>query len=324
MTVLVGDIGATRARLGLARRDGGRPRVRERREYASAEFAGPGAVVRRYLEAISERPERGVIAVAAPIVGNRARFANLDWEVERAGLSRSVGTDDVHLLNDLEAVGHALPLLGEDDLAEVVPGEPEPGGAAAVLGAGSGLGHAFVTRRAGEEQVHSSEAAHVDFGPRTPTQEALLRWLREEYGRGSYERVVSGPGVVDAYRFLVTTGRAEERPGTLARFETQDPAVVVSRRGLEGSDPACRRALELFGEVYGAQAGNFALVVQATGGVFLGGGITPKVLPVLRGDGFREAFVDKGKMSWLVERTPVHAITETDAGLLGAARLALR
>lgn len=323
MSVLAGDIGATRARLGLARREGGRPRIRNRAEYASADFSGLGEVVRRYLDEVGSPPDRAVLAVAAPVVGGRARFANLDWTVERGELSRATGIDDVRLLNDFEAVCHALSVLGAEDVVEVVPGAADPGGTVAVLGAGSGLGHAFLTRDAGEERVHSSEAGHVDFAPRTPTQDALLRWLRAEYGRASCERVLSGPGLVDVYRFLLDTGRADEAPGTTARFRSGDAAAVVSERGLEGSDPACRRALEVFAEVYGARAGNFALAVQATGGVYLGGGISPKILPALRGDGFREAFADKGKMATVVESVPVRAITDPDAGVLGAARLAL-
>lgn len=323
MSVLAGDIGATTSRLGLVRPDGDGPTVRGRADYASADFSGLSAVVRRYTEGLSERPDRAVFAVAAPVLGDRARFANLDWEVERGELARETGIDDVLLLNDFEAVCHGLPLLGAGDVVEVVDGTPDPAGTVAVLGAGSGLGHAFLTREEGEIRVHSSEAGHADFAPRTRTEDALLRWLRERYGRGSWERVVSGPGLADVYRFLVETGRGGEDPQTRARFESEDAAAVVSERGLGGSDPVCRRALELFGAVYGAQAGNFALAVQATGGVYLGGGISPKILPVLRGEGFREAFREKGKLASMMEDIPVRVITDPDAGLLGAARVAL-
>lgn len=323
MTVLAGDVGATTSRLGLVRGDDARPEIRERAEFASGEFPGLSAVVRRYLDGLPTRPDRAVLAVAAPVLGGRARFANLDWEVDRGELARDTGIDRVHLLNDFEAVCHALPLLEADDVVEVVSGTPDPAGTVAVLGAGSGLGHAFLTRGEGEVRVHSSEAGHADFAPRTRTQDALLRWLRERYGRGSWERVVSGPGLVDVYRFLLETGRCAEEPETRDRLGPEDAAAVVSERGLEGSDSACRRALEVFGEVYGAQAGNFALAVQATGGVYLGGGISPKILPVLRGEGFREAFRDKGKLASMMEAVPVRVITDPDAGLLGAARVAL-
>lgn len=322
--MLAGDIGATRSRLALVRSEGGELQVEHRAEYASADHEGLGPVVERYLDGLRRRPERAVFGVAAPVRAGRARFANLDWEVEREELSRRIGIGDVRLVNDFEALCRALPLLDAEALAEIKPGSSDPRGTVAVLGAGSGLGHGFVTRRDGEERVHPSEAGHVDFGPRNATQEALLRWLRERYGRASYERVVSGPGLVDIYRFLVETGRGEADPETRSRLRSDDPAAVVSELGLEGGDPTCERALGVFVEAYGAQAGNFAVAVQATGGVYLGGGISPEILPVLRGESFRRAFLDKGKMAPMVEEIPVRVITDPDAGLLGAARLGSR
>lgn len=321
--VLAGDAGATRSRLALVRIREDAARLEERSECRSSDYPGLAEVVARYLERIGSRPERAAFAVAAPVRGGRARFANLDWVVDREELARRIGIRGTGLVNDFEAVCHALPLLGGDDVVELLAGDPEPGGTIAVLGAGTGLGHGFVTRAGGQRRVHSSEAGHVDFAPRGPTQDALLGWLRERHGRGSCERVVSGPGLVDTYRFLVETGRAETDPGTAERLEGEEAPPVVSQRGLDGSDPACRRALEIFAEAYGAHAGNFALAVQATGGVYLGGGIAPEILPALRGEGFRRAFLDKGKMAAMMEEIPVRVITNEDAGLLGAARVAL-
>lgn len=323
MTVLAGDIGATTSRLALVDRDGDALRVSEREEYASAEFAGLAEVVERYLRGIEDRPERAALGVAAPVVDGRARFANLDWEVDSGALAGRIGIGDLHLLNDFEALCHALPLLGADDTVEILGGAPDPAGPVAVLGAGSGLGHGFVTRGGGEERVHSSEAGHADFGPRSATQDALLRWLRGRHGRASYERVLSGPGLVDILRFLVETGRAAGERESAAVLESDDAPAAVSDRALDGADPACERALEIFVEVYGAQAGNFAMAVQATGGVYLGGGIAPKVLPALDGDAFRRAFLDKGKMAPMMREIPVRVVTARDAGLLGAARAVL-
>lgn len=322
MSVLAGDIGATNSRLALVRIDGGEPRVEERVEYPSAEHEGLAEVVSRYLEDVERRPPRAALGVAAPIRDGRANFANLGWEVDREELALRIGIDDVRLINDFEALCHALPLLDGEDLVQLRAGAPEPDGTVAVLGAGTGLGHGFVTRDGEERRVHSSEAGHMDFAPRTRTQDALLRWLRERHGRASCERVVSGPGLVDIYRFLLDTGRCEEDPATGAPLEERDPPAAVAARGLDGRDSACRRALDIFAEAYGAQAGNFALAVQATGGVYLGGGIAPKILPVLRGAGFRGAFLDRGAMRSITEAMPVHVITEPDAGLIGAARVA--
>lgn len=325
MTVLAGDIGATNARFALVRIDGDDVRLRCRSEYESAGYDGLAEVAGRYLEEESgERPGAAVFGVAAPVLDGRARFANLPWEVDRDELSRRIGIPDTRLLNDFEALCHSLPLLEDDGLVELHGGRSDPRGTVAVLGAGTGLGHGYVTRHGGEERVHSSEAGHVDFGPRTSTQDALLTWLRGRHGRASYERVVSGPGLVDIYRFLLDTGRAEEHPETRARLEEGDAAAVVAGRGLRRVDPACERALRIFASAYGAQAGNFALAVQATGGVYLGGGISRRILPALRGEGFLRAFLDKGKMAAVVEEIPVRVITDPNAGLIGAARFALR
>lgn len=324
MTVLVGDVGATTCRLALARIEGDRLlELGARAEIPSAEHPDLGAAVARYLETTERRPGGAVLGVAAPVREGRARFANLPWDESEDGLSRRLGFDDVRLLNDFEALCHALPLLGEEHLVELYAGAPEPEGTVAVLGAGTGLGHGFVTRDEGGYRVHSSEAGHVEFGPTTPVQDALLGWLRRRHGRVSCEHVVSGPGLFAIYRFLVDSGRADEEPETRDLIEAGDPPAVISERGLEGSDAACRRALEIFVSAFGAHAGNFALAVQATGGVYLGGGIAPKVLPALRGEGFRKAFLDKGPMTAVVESIPVRVITDPDAGLLGAARAAL-
>lgn len=322
MKVLAGDVGATNARLALVTLAGGTPRVEERTEFASREHEGLAEIVSEYREQVRALPRRAAFGVAAPVREGRAAFANLDWTLEASDLSARTGLDQVRLVNDFEAVGHALPLLGRDDLVDLLDGQAEPRGTVAVLGAGTGLGHAFVTRSAQGDRVHSSEAGHVDFGPRTAAEDALTGWLRGRHGRVSCERVVSGPGLVDIYRFLTETGRGEVDPTTRQRLEREDPAAVVSERGLDASDPACRRALELFVQAYGAQAGNFALAVQATAGVYLGGGIAPKILPALRGEGFRRAFREKGKMAAMMREIPVRVITNPDAGLLGAARVA--
>lgn len=323
-TVLAGDIGATRSRLAVVRIGMDGAEIARREEYRSADFPDLGEVVDRYLQGIDPRPERAGFGVAAPVRGGIARFANLDWEVERDELSRRIGVDDVHLVNDFEALCHGLPLLGPDGLDDVLEGRPDPDGTMAVLGAGTGLGHAFVTREGGARRVHSSEAGHADFAPRDEDQDALLRWLRERHGRASYERVLSGPGLVDVYRFLVETERAPEDPATRARLEAEEAAAVVSELGTAGTDPACRGALEIFVDVYGAQAGNFALAVQATGGVYLGGGIAPAILPALRGERFRRAFREKGKLARMVAEIPVRVISDPDAGLLGAAEAVRR
>lgn len=325
MKALVGDIGATNSRLALARTGAGRDGLEGRSTYRSGECEELAELVSRYLDEVGQRPRRATLGVAAPVRDGRAHFVNLDWEVDGKELAVRVGLDEVRLVNDFEAICHALPLLDEGDLARVLPGTPEPRGAVAVLGAGTGLGHGFVTRSGGEARVQSSEAGHTDFAPRTPLQDALLRWLRDRHGHVSFERVVSGPGLLEVHRFLVATGRGREDPKTAERLEAAvDPPAVITRRALDGADPTCRRALRIFVAAYGAQAGNVALAVQATGGVYLAGGIAPEILPALRGEVFERAFRDRGSVSRMMEDIPVRVITPPDAGLLGAARVAAR
>lgn len=317
--VLVGDIGGTNARLAVATVEGRSWRLEDKRTFRSEEFDGLAAVVRRYRAELDPSIERASFAVACPVVDQRCRLPNLDWQIDRRGLARAIGVEDARLVNDFDAVCHALPTLGPGDLVELQAGSPRRGHPEAVIGAGTGLGQGFVTRHEGERLVHSSEGGHAGFAPRDRTECELLEFVSREYGRASNERVVSGPGLVDIYRFLLETGRAEPTPETRRAMESADPAAVVSRRGLEGRDPACEAALDLFVSAYGAQAGNLALTVQALGGVYVAGGIAPKILEKLEDGAFVEAFCDKGRFAPMMREIPVRVIVEEEVGLIGAA-----
>lgn len=321
VTVLVGDVGGTHTRLAVAEVGPAGYRLEQRRDYASREHPGLAPIVRTYLEALGSRPrpEHACLGVACPVVDGQCELPNLDWELDRRSLAEEVGIADTRLINDFDAVCHSLSLLGPEDRVELQAGEPRAGGTRAVLGAGTGLGQGFVTRQGEGYRVHPSEGGHADFAPRDAFECELLEFLMERYGRASWERVLSGRGLVALYQFLLASGRGEDRPETREAMEEGDPAAVISRRALRGSDPACQRALERFVRVYGAHAGNLALTVQALGGVFVAGGIAPEILEEL-GDGpFIDAFRAKGRLAPLMERIPVHVIVAPDVGLVGAA-----
>lgn len=322
MIVLAGDVGGTNARLALVAVDPDAPRARIVRDRVrpSDEHGGLAPVVRAFLDEVGEdAPEGACLAVAGPVRDGRARLPNLGWELDARELAAAVGMPGLRLINDFDAVAWGLELLGPDDVAVLQPGSPDPDGVRAVIGAGTGLGEGFVVRSRGRWDVHSSEGGHVDFAPRTPLQCRLWAFLRERHDRVSWERVVSGPGLVAVYEFLREEGVAPEDPDVRRAMEEGDPAPVISRHALRDDDPLSARALDLFIDAYGARAGNLALTVQATGGVWIAGGIAPAILDRLRDGGFIRAFRAKGRMSELVESIPVRVITNTDVGLLGAA-----
>lgn len=327
MKVLVGDIGGTHARLAIFRlgRDGPDRQVLARWVDESRRYDGPVALVRAFLADLKEEegtvalPEAACLALPCPVVGGICRLPNLHWEVRVEGLGEAIGIEPTLVINDFDALGHALPLLGDPDVVELQAGKPEAQGTIGLIGPGTGLGCGFLTWDGGGYRVHSSEGGHADFAPRDASECRLLAYLSELYGRASWERVLSGPGLVDLYGFLVADGHAQERAETRSRMEGEDPARVITQLGMRGEDPLCAAALERFAAVLGAQAANLALTFQSTGGLYIGGGIAPKILAKLQDGSFLQAFRAKGRMADLVRGIPVRVIAEPQAGLLGAA-----
>lgn len=323
MKVLAGDIGGTNTRLAIfaATGDGGLTRLHERR-YASTEHEGPVAVLREFLRSVSERPERVCLGIACPVEGDVCAMPNLDWVIDAGALADELRIPRPRLINDFLAIGHALPVLGEDEVEPLHRGHPDPEGIIGILGAGTGLGVGFVVPGERGRRVHASEGGHADFPARTPEEWRLQRHLRETHGRVSMERVLSGSGLVEIYRHLRDEGVAPEDETVRRQMETGDPARVITDHGLERDDALCDRAIEIFIEAYGAAAGNLALTLGARGGFYLAGGIAPALLPRLREGGFLRAFRDKGRLSDYLDAIPVHVITTGDAGLIGAAVVA--
>ncbi len=336
--LLAGDIGGTNSRLALFQAAPGIPSgPLYERTYPSGSHRSLEDITDNFLAdaaaALEGRVGRGkglnaaCLAVAGPVENNIVHATNLPWIVDGRSLAGRLGVERVRLLNDFHAAALGVTAVSPDWLAPLGGSTPIRRGPIAVLGAGTGLGAAFLLWSSSDNayQVIPSEAGHMDFASRTPMEVGLLQYLANKYGRVSCERVLSGRGLVDVFSFLSQEPacRALIRPETNAALATptpgKDPAAVISERGLSGADPVCEMALAVFGSVLGAVAGNLALAVLPTGGVFLAGGIAPRVLPYLAKGVFREAFDRKGRLHTLVERIPVFVVTHPHIGLVGAA-----
>jgi len=322
MQILVGDIGGTKCVLALAETDGGGVRVTAEHRYGSREFTSLEGLVRHHLTATGAAVTTAAIAVAGPVQDDRSAITNLPWEIDARHLEAALGLSRVRLLNDLEAVAWGIGALGPGDFEVLHPGAPDAMGNACVVAPGTGLGEAGIYWDGVRHRPFATEGGHTDFSPTNDLELALHRRLAERHGHVSWERVVSGMGIVDLYRFLLD--RHAARPA--AAFEEAlragngDEAAAVARVAAAGACPVCVETMALFMDFFGREAGNMALKQMATGGVYLGGGIAPKNLALLRQGPFLRAFFDKGRMADLMRRMPVKVILEQQAPLLGVAR----
>jgi glucokinase len=322
MRVLAGDIGGTNARLALADLADGAPRIVKEQRYPSSSASALAPIVRRFLDWAGERVERACFGIAGPVVDGECRTPNLPWTVSARDLARDLGIPRTAIVNDFVAAAHGVGCLGASDLVTLQAGNADPHGAIALIGAGTGLGEGFLTWDGTRHRVHASEGGHADFAAGDEASWALRQALLDEYGRVSWERVLSGSGLAQLYRHFAASRAAPERPEVRREMEREDPAAVVTRHALAGDDAVCRAALDAFVTAYGAQAGNLALTVLATGGVYLAGGIAPRITAKLQDGTFVAAFRNKGRMADLMGRIPVHVVISPDVGLLGAARAA--
>jgi glucokinase len=319
MLLLAGDIGGTKTEFALYDRDGGSEPVASGR-YASRDYPSFARVLREFLQG---RPIAAAgLAVAGPVVAGRCKTTNLPWELDAQALSRELGAR-VELCNDFSATVLGIPQLARGDLEVLAEGERDPDGPIAVIGAGTGLGEAIAVPMPHGLRVLPSEGGHADFAARDDDEIALLRFLRARVGgRVSVERAVSGPGLVALYAFVREQGLVKIDPETEAQMQAGDAAEVIGRLGSTGADAACKRALALFMTLYGAEAGNLAVKVLPTGGLFVAGGIAPKVIAAFRSGEFVRAMIDKGRMRPVLERIPVAVVMNPQVALLGARALA--
>ena len=317
--VLAGDIGGTKTLLGLFEPAPRRPQLIAERRYDTDAASSLDAIVEDFVRTDGGgRPvAAAAFGVAGPVVAQVAQLTNHPWVVDANRSSRILNAP-VQLLNDVEALAYALDALADDDLLTLQAGQPRPDAAMAVIAAGTGLGQAQLVRVGGRPLACPSEGGHADFAPRTPREDELVRMLRQRYGRATVEHVLSGPGLVHLHELT-----HKEEPCLAAREDLDLPATV-SAAGMERRCERCHEALSLFVSAYGSEAGNLALRTMAAGGVFIGGGIAPRVLPALQWPGFLDAFRAKPPMSSLLADVPVHVIVTPSAGLLGAAVVAQR
>jgi glucokinase len=322
MIVLAGDIGGTSTRLAYFDTSDDELTVLVEGRFASRESGSLEEIVGRFAKEHGLTPERACFGIAGPVREGSVRTPNLPWSVNAAEVARTLGLPTVELINDLAANAYGIDLLEPEDFAILNYGVSDPTGPIAVISAGTGLGESFAYWDGTAHRPLPSEGGHADFAPRNELETELLLFLLAEHGRVSTERVVSGPGLRNIYRFLRDYRHMPENRDVAEAMRQGDPSAVVTRVALTGECPLCNQTLDLFVSVYGAEAGNVALRLLPTGGVYLGGGIAPKIIERLKGPGFMLAFTAKGRLSPLLETIPVRVILNDRTALLGAGRRA--
>jgi glucokinase len=319
--ILAGDIGGTNARLACFQPQNGDLHLIFEQVFPSREFKDMGEIVVKFLKQSAVHPDIACFGIAGPVRNGRVETSNLPWIIEQSRLAKQIQLPATLLINDLEATAWGIGALSPQDLVSLNRIEPAAGNQA-VIAPGTGLGEAGLFWDGSQHQVFACEGGHVDFAPQGELQIELLKFLAARYGHVSYERILSGPGLVNVYEFLSGKGCSEEPAGFAAQMAQGDAAAAISRAALSGTNRRAEAALDLWITVYGAEAGNLALKAMATGGIFLGGGISPKILPKLMGPVFMRAFLEKGRLRPLLESISVQVIINDKAGLLGAARCA--
>jgi glucokinase len=319
--ILAGDIGGTHARLAYFQPQNGHLRLISEHVFPSRKYSGLGEIVSEFLQQSATRPESACFGIAGPVRNGRVETSNLPWIIEQSQLARQIQLPATLLINDLEASAWGIGGLGPQDLVPLNRIGPSAGNQA-VIAPGTGLGEAGLFWNGSQYQVFACEGGHTDFAPQGDLQIELLRFLANRFEHVSYERILSGPGLANVYEFLREKDGAGEPAGFAEQLAQADAPAAISRAALDGTNPLAEKALDLWISVYGAEAGNLALKIMATGGVFLGGGISPKILSKLSGPQFLPAFLDKGRLRPLLENIPVHVVVNDRSGLLGAARCA--
>lgn len=329
MMVLAGDIGGTKTLLQLAEPVRGRFRTLYEKRYASVDYTEFLPLVKSFVaDAFLEsgvRAETACFGIAGPVSGRTAVTTNLPWKISADELESELNIKKVRLINDFQSVGYGIEALEDEDLVTLQEGKAVSQGTQMIIGAGTGLGQGFLVWQDNHYEVVPSEGGHTSFAPTTELQIELLRYLQKRYHWATWERAVSGRGLANIFDFLLETRQPALAPALQQALEIEDRAAAVSRFGLSGEDPTAREALHLFTQLYGAQAGNLALLGLATGGVFVAGGVAPKIIEKMKDGTFMTAFLDKEEhMQGLLKAMPVKVIVNANVGLLGSAVAAAR
>jgi len=321
--ILAGDIGGTNARLALFDVQNGTYKLVSGSVFPSRQYRGLDEIVAQFVSDTDLHPSVACFGVAGPVRNGKVETSNLPWVVDSKRLAGELSLPTATLINDLEANAWGIAALEPDDVVVLNQVRGTPVGNKAVIAAGTGLGEAGMYWDGSKHRVFASEGGHADFAPRNELEVDLLNYLRARFGHVSYERIVSGPGLVNVFHFLRDTGRGDEPLWLTEQMTTGDPAAAISMAALAGKCSLCEHAVDLFVSLYGAEAGNLALKIMALGGVYVGGGIAPKMLPKLGGPLFMQSFTGKGRMQPLLESIPVKVIKNEKLALLGAARYAV-
>jgi glucokinase len=322
--ILAGDIGGTNTRLAIIDVVKGHFNFLAEKTFQSREEPSLESALRKFLSNPIHPITRACLGVAGPVRDGRCEATNLPWVIDSQKIAQQINLPWVILINDLEANAYGIAALETKDFEVLNQGTQDAQGNRAVISAGTGLGEVGIFWDDKEHRPFASEGGHADFAPRNHLEMDLLDYLLKRHPRVSVERVISGPGLFNIYQFLKDTGRGDEPTWVVDQMRYKDPPVVITENGLEGKSSLCMQALDLFASLYGAEAGNLALKIMATGGVYLGGGIAPKIIARLRDPIFMNAFTAKGRMRPLLQTIPVRVILNPKAALLGAARCAMR
>lgn len=317
--ILAGDIGGTTTRLGLYSVAGDRLDAVARENFPSRNYPSLEPILGEFMAGAAQPVTAACFGIAGPVVGDRVRTPNLPWLIDGREVARRLDLPSVALINDLEATGYGTLTLEASEFQTINAGKPEPRANLGLIAAGTGLGEAILYWAGSGYRALASEGGHADFAPRTALEIELLFYLMDRFGHVSYERVISGPGLFHMYRFLRDSARFSEPAWLSERLTEGDPAAVISEAALANEAEICVEALDLFVSAYGAEAGNLALRAKALGGIYVGGGIAPKILARLAAGDFMRAFTDKGRYAEFVARIPVKVILNEDAALRGAA-----
>ena len=317
--ILAGDIGGTNTRLAVFGVAGNRLKLVNEQRFPSREHKTLDEIVSTFMSTYRPPIKQACFGVAGPVKDGRCVATNLPWVVDARELARILGLETVYLINDLEANAYGVAVLEPSDFLTLNAGETGIKGNAAIIAAGTGLGEAGYYWDGYQHYPFACEGGHTDFGPRNELEMELLRFLLTRFEHVSYERVLSGPGLLNIYEFLRHTGHGDEPDWLADEMRQQDPSAVISKTALDGRSELCKRALDLFVSLYGAEAGNLALKTLAICGLFVGGGIAPKIISKLKDGTFMQAFTDKGRMKAYLEAIPVRVILNDKTALLGTA-----
>ncbi len=316
--ILAGDIGGTNTRLALFEKG---KRVGEERKFPSQKYGNLEIILQEFLQ--GKKVEKACFGVAGPVRNGKSKVTNLSWTIDASHISQALKIPKVTLLNDLEANAYGLKGLGKEELFSLHAGEKQAGNQG-LIAAGTGLGEAGLFWNGSEHVPFACEGGHTDFAPRDALEIELFLYLQKKFGHVSYERVLSGPGLLNLFHFLIETGKEKWTKEVKAAMEEKDPARVVSEWGEQSKDAACTRALDWFISLYGAESGNMALKFLTLGGFYIGGGIAPHLVQKMKQGAFFTSFIDKGRFEELLRSIPIWVVLNDNAALLGAAIFAAK